>query len=648
MPQQEDIFAHIISEPNFDELLFDEFDNGAIIYFLLIADERYHNSDQPIIPDKIYDKIYRKAKKVDPTNKYFIGIGSDIRGGKIELPYPMGSLNQKYDNDIPKWLSSNNLSDNSFIITDKLDGISAMVIYSGEGTEVQIAFSRGNGIEGADITRHLSRILPDCNKSITIRGEVILTKSNFEILRNKVTSRTGEPYRNARNLVAGLMNAKENDPIVYDYIDFVAYEIIDRSMGKMEMLQELTNLNFLIPEWSKWQGTKELQLSVYTTLRKSLSNYEIDGIVVDVDDINERKRLNPTKETLNPEYSFKYKITDESNNASAPVTEIEFNVSKHGYLKPIIKIEPVELVGATITKCTGFNVKFISDYNIQPGCSINITRSGDVIPHCIGLDKPGEKSGIDYQMWLTKQLDKLGEWEMTENDVDAVLIDFHDRDDVVINQLIDFFDKIDAPYLGEGNITKLFKRGYDTPESIITLSKSNLVDVLGKNGEKVHQGLFDQLHPIPWYKLIGAHSTQRGIGIRKMKKLQTALGDDFLQHKLSDFLNVDGFDMKTANRAVAAIVNFSSFRENVKNYISIEDITPSGNKFENMKIVFSGWRDSELQARIEAEGGTMSTSVSSKTNLVVTPDPNSNTGKVKKAKMLGIEIISIGDLFDKL
>lgn len=410
--------------------------------------------------------------------------------------------------------------------------------------------------------------------------------------------------------------------------------------SKANMLNNLTNAGFLTPHWIEWTGNTltDKTLAYHLNVRRNSSEYEIDGIVIDVNEAKKRLGMNPTKDTLNPAYSVKYKVAAANNQAQTTVVDVKWNLSKHGYWKPTIHFTPVNLCGVTISNCTGFNAKFIYDNSINKGAKIQITRSGDVIPFCQKVIKPAE-------CWQEPD----GDWEWNETGVDAILVDADQHNDVQLNRLVDFFSAIDAPYLKKGNIQKLFDEGCTTPESIIVLSKATMRMVLGENGKKAYDGLHEKLSNIPLYKLMGAYSNERGIGIRRMKILHDALGADVLFDlcgKKDIIASVDRFDIKTAGKVVLAASKFYEFYEKVSKYITLasQDDLSTSNSLANEKIVFTGFRDKELQEAIESAGGTMQSSVSSKTTIVVTTDPNGSSTKIKKARDLGIKILSIDEM----
>lgn len=363
-----------------------------MIAFLQACDDAYFNDEDPLISDQEYDAVKRVAQQTHPKDPYFLGVGSEVRGGKVKLPFTMGSLNQKYEGETIEWVRKNQLMAAPHVITDKLDGTSAMVVYGESGT-IQIAYSKGDGFEGADITRHIRKfdsIPATASAGITVRGEVILSESSFNLLRTKVKTRAGQPYKNRRNMVAGLMNAGANDPIVYQHLRFIAYDIRGNQSSKSEQLKWLTDMHFETPGsvTVKGQQLDDQFLTAHLNDRRAQSVYELDGLVVEVDDAGHRRSLIKSADTLNPEYAIKYKIAEASNLKVTTVVAVEWNLSKDGYYKPRVQVEPVDLVGVTIQHATGFNAKFIAEHGIGPGAKVAITRAGDVVPFIIEVIEP--------------------------------------------------------------------------------------------------------------------------------------------------------------------------------------------------------------------------------------------------------------------
>lgn len=627
---------------------FDAFELDDIIELLMAADNAYHNA-QPLIDDQQYDALRQYAEQVDPNHVYFLGVGSQVRGGKVKLPHPMGSLTQVYDGDFAKWSAQHRLTNEDLLVTEKLDGYSTQIIYDATG-KLQIAYSRGDGIEGADITRHVSKFvklprrLPEAVNlkqhglislnPFEVRAEIIFKKADWEIIKDKIKRSGGGYYKNARNCISGLMNASENDPLVYNYISVVAYEVLGANgerLDKTEQLLVLEALGFETPVSVKVKGN--VDDAVLTTILNDMrtnSKYEIDGIVIDVNSHEKRKKMNPTRDTLNPEFARKFKIADASNLAIATVVDVEWNISKNGYLKPRVKIEPVELVGVTVQHATGFNAKFIVDNKIGPGAKIRITRSGDVIPFIVGVVSATE----------AKLPDEDVEWNATG--VDLVLTDMN-NDVVKLEQLIDFAAKVGIEHIGEGNMKSIFEAGFTTPTEFINMTPNEIGLAIGSHAiaKKIVKSRAEKINNQPWWQIAGAHPCfGRGIGQRKMKKLYEAFEGDISKLKdVNAIAGVEGFEAKTAKKIVSGYPTFLEF-VNATNIKFAAYEAPKGGDLAGQSFLFTGFRDKSLEKRIEDKGGKISSAVSSKLTYLVAADPSETSGKLTKARQLGTKIIT--------
>lgn len=614
----------------------DDFSSAEMIEMLKYADDQYFNNS-PVLSDEEYDTLKYYAQQNDPYNLYFEQVGVAVRTGKIKLPHQMGSLNQiYYGGDAIQWCKKHNLFDETLVCTDKLDGVSAMVVYDEKGN-FKSSFSRGDGIEGANIDRHTTKLsnfpLKVSESDLVVRGEIIFSKQKFEQVVNQIKTRSGQQYKNARNCIAGLMNAEKNDISVYKFIDFVAYQIVNDTRSKTDQLLTLKDLGFNTPRYNIITG-KQLQdeyLSHYVTDTKSTSEYELDGIVIDVDSGALRQKINPTKETLNPEYSVKYKIVGADNQKNATVVGVEWSKSKHGYLKPVVVFDPINLGGVTISRATGFNAAFIWNNKIGKDAVVNISRNGDVIPY------------INFVVNQSLPSMPEGNWEWNETGVDIILINPEEHSDVLINRLVDFFSTLSVSHMKEGNVTELFNNGFDTAEKIINMQESQLVSILGSNGSKVYESISEKLTNVPLYMLMGAYSTARGIGTRKIKKLQKEFNERLLSIKsINDIINVEGFDVKTANQVLKCIEMFVPFLEQISSRVVVNyNTNNSSGEFTGKSIVFTGFRDSNLENTIEQQGGNVSSGVSKKTSLVVAKDITENSSKIQKANQLGIPVVSL-------
>jgi len=645
---------------NYDSLKIDEIYN-----ILTYCTKEYREFGTSPLTDQEFDSLELYFHHANPTHKYFIGEGSSVRGDKIPLPIKMGGLNQAQIGELTPWISKNNLEDEKIIVSDKMDGVSCLLIYDDEGN-LQIAYSSSDGIEGQDISRHVSKIpnIPSTlNHKMLVRGEIEISDSAFEIVKTLVKTRGGKEYKNPRNCVAGLLNAKENNINVYEHLTFVAFEMVGIKTSKVKQLEEMKRQGFKIVNYHEFYGDElyDDMLAEFISSRKEKLDFAIDGVVLDVDSYAKRSLMTSDGDSLNPKYAVKYKVMDADNLALANVINVEVNVSKHGYIKTRINIEPTDLMGVTIQYCTGFNMKYIYNNEIEPGCEISITRSGDVIPFITGVTKQSGIEGDFTERFHENIKAQLGDilYDWNETGVDLILFNADENDEVIIKQTIAFFTAIDTPNLKEGNIRHMFAiKCYDSAQDAIiemlNYDKEQWVNYLGVNGGKIFDGIRTKTFNIPLYTLLGAVPFFGvGVGKRKFKKLVDELQIEdmsgFTSLTKEEMIEVDSFEEKTAAKVMEGMKEFIIFMGWLPKFVKIEFFKKASNSaMAGQSVVFSNVRDKALDAIIGDAGGDVKSSVSKNTTLVVTDDVNASTGKLNKARELGIEIIDLNELRERL
>lgn len=607
---------------------FDDFSAQELIEVLMYLDDTYNNDGELIIngqeaSDKIYDLIHHYTQKLDPTNIYFTGVGSSVRGGKIKLPFPMPSLNQEQVGEITKWVKDNNLEEEVIVITDKMDGASLMAVYD-QDCNFQIAYSRGDGMYGADVSRHYRKIQDKILLSgKTIRAEVIIAEMLFKDLKELVFKSDNTPYKNARNCVAGIMNSSEKPDNVYSFINVFAYQILNFDGSKMEELSLLLQAGFNVPPFIQVYG-KQLNdefLTKHLATRKKDQIYAIDGLVLDVNRKEKRDAMNKGITSGNPKSTVKYKVTDLTNQHVATVINVEYNVSKHGFLKPRVVFKPFELCGVTIQYATGFNAAFIRDNGIGPGAKVLVSRSGDVIPF---VEQTIEQ--------VTPQMPNC-ECYWNETNIDLIATDGGDEQQ--IQQLIDFCSSLELPHLKEGNVRTLFETGITTCEDIVNLSLVESVKLFGANGVKIHNGIQEQLTQVPLHVVMGSVPFfGRGVGKRKFNMLIQQIGPNYEEWTKSMIIKADGFDEKTATKIMEGIPQYINFVNKTQNVIVLKGQTKDTGPLTGHKVCMTGFRDSEMSDDIERLGGEVTSSVGNSTTYLVCIDPSSTSGKAQKARQI--------------
>ena len=644
------------------------FSISEVVEVLEFTSDQYHNNStdegESFLTDAQWDRLYKYLQDVDPVNKYLIGVGAAVRGDKVQLKYKMPGLDQVYEGETVKWIKSVNAPKGSTVIVmDKMDGNSGQIIYDTDGN-LQVAYSRGSSDEGKDLTRHFKRMKNcpqtgvglDDEGSFVVRVEVEMKEDVFERLNAQglLRSRSGEKAKNARNYVAGQLNSTEAEQVFYDNVDVIAYEVLSPNLSsKLLELRALANYGFdIVGYWIyECEVINDEILIEQLNKRHNISPWALDGLVIVYDDRKVRDAIPARKgSSLNPVHSKKFKVGQEDNFAIAEVVAIHRKVSKDGYIKPRVEITPVELVGVTVTYATAFNELFLQKNNIGVGAKIKITRSGDVIPFIMEVVQPAPNG------YEPPDVTEFGAYEWTApnangEQVDIVLLDADKSDDVKLQQLIVFFTNLGVEFISTKSLEKLYEAGYTNPEDIINAKVSDIQSIVGDaNGQKGMQSLSEKLNPVePWMLAGVTQYFGRGVGRRKLKKVYDATGK-VTGNTVNELVAVEGIEVKTAEKIVDGCAEYEAFLARISGkytFAEKEEIA-SGGVFEGQTVVFTGFRDKDAQAKIEALGGRVGSSVSAKTTLVVTKDVNSGSSKLTKARDLGIEVIDPEELYLRL
>ena len=613
-----------------------------LVDLLEMLSDAYYNTGESIVSDEIYDKLYDNLKERDPDNKYLKNVGASIKGTKelVKLPFEMGSLSKikPGGEELNKWIKKYK---GPYFLSDKEDGVSAQ-IYKNQNGEI-FMYSRGDGIEGQNISHLLQfiiskKILKKIPEGSSIRGELIISKDNFKKIEKQM--------KNARNAVAGLVNAKNFNRDVAKITEFVAYAILNPRHYYKEQIKLLKEYGFNVVENKSVNNLSEDSLKSYLIERRKNCDYEMDGIVV-VDDSKIYAHSGGY-----PEHSFAFKMLLDDQIAIATVVEVIWDPSKDGYLKPKIKIKPVDLLGVTVTYATAFNAKFIVDNNIGPGAKIKIVRSGDVIPYILEVTK-GAKDGPALPEFPYK-------WNNTQ--VDLILKDENDTNGkpiVTIKLLIHFFSTIGVKYLSEGIITKLVDKGYNSINKILKADKKKLYAIDGL-GEKIVDKIYEEIDrafsEMPLDIFIGAsNKLGRNLGTRKIKEIiimypnilkETGDDEDELYEKI---IKVPGFSEKLSKQFSTNFKSFKKFYEEISKIKDLSrfeelEIKKTNDMFHGKSFVFTGFRDKNLEKFISDNSGKISSSVSSNTFMLIHADNvDITSNKFIKAKEKKIKIIKKSD-----
>lgn len=614
-------------------------------------------SEQYDWSDALFDSLHKLIKDNYPENPFFVTVGSTVRTGKIDLPYQMGSLNQEFtDSDIANWVSRHNLQKETFVIMAKYDGNASEVLYD-SSTFIK-SFSRGNGTQGADTSRHMRYVLPKynidnsaiskailelgSNKTIAIRGEFIWSKSGFAYKGHALG------YKNGRNAVSGLMNKTDSDPILHE-IDYIPFTIdtISGQMDKVKQLELLKDAGFK-PTRYVTCTVEDLVCSkleeIIIQFKKEV-DYELDGIVIEVNSHITRNAIQPNNSSLNPEYAIKFKMNKPP--SVTTVIGVEWNCSKHGYLKPTVLYKPVDIDGVTCERATGFNARFILENKVGAGATIQLIRAGDVTPRILSVSG-GTVADLPED-------DGTWHWSLNDNDeeVDIILNDLPVAAKLL--KMANFAKVLKISHLGEGNINKIHQLlGITDTDDLLKVQRNNWVTAVGSNGDKIYDKLQEKLANVDECVLASASGCfERGIGTRKLKSILQQTKCPLTELTQIKLLNVRGVADKTMERVISGLDNYFAWLYEVDGYVNIiPTYSNAVKKYTGLNVVFTGFRNDDLQGYLETNGAGVKSTVSKTTNIIITPDKNANSTKLKQARKLiaegaNIEFMTVAEFKDK-
>jgi NAD-dependent DNA ligase len=622
----------MINKGNIDDLLI-EITTEQLVTLLQHAANNYYNGSS-IMTDDNYDILMEHLATVDPNNEFLNHIGFEVETkNKVTLPFFMGSMNKVKIDTIQVMHNWSKSYTGPYVISDKLDGVSAMLFFTTKDSKPQM-FTRGNGQQGQDITyliphiQNLSELsVTDLTDPIAIRGELIISKSDFE--------KHSDEFENARNLVSGIVNAKKVTTKLTSSVQFVAYEIMNPLMKPSKQLKMLTKMGFKTVTNVKVTELAESFVVDYLRERKSKSEFEIDGIIITDDNEHER----PTNE--NPKYAFAFKENDTF--ATVKVVNVEYDISKDGYIKPVVHIEPTRLDGVVISKATAHNGRYIMDNGIGVNAIIKIVRSGGVIPKIVDVVKR-----VDPLLPSVK-------WKWNKSNAEFV-VDDDDNEEaearILIKNLTYFFVTLDVVGLNEATIINLVNAGFNSIQKIIQASIDDLMTADGiqkRKATSIYNNIRKSITNVPLAKLMTASNLfGHGIGEKRLTKvlehipnlLTIKLSKEELKEKI---IEIDGFEEITASFIVDNLSKFVKFLQKVPEitFIIPEKNEVTGSLFDKMYIVFTGFRNETWENAITSNGGHVQSGVNGKTTMLVVKDEKETSTKTEKAKSLGVEIVSM-------
>jgi DNA ligase (NAD+) len=648
-------------------------------------DWRYYVQSEAVISDFEYDQLFAWLRKLEekhpeaaaedsPTQRVALGITKEFP--EVSHLVPMLSLDNSYNaDDLNDWHNRvrelTGEEEITYCIEPKFDGAGISVIY--ENDKLIRGATRGDGSVGEDITNNIKvlRSIPLSAKfssygiyRIEIRGEALINKKAFEKLNQKRMEEGEPPLANARNSASGGLRQQDPNLVAERKLEAFLYHVSvaqDKNENELlgtklhlhsENIDLLYSLGFKTPhgELKKVKGIENvIQFCHDFEKRREDLPYEVDGLVIKVDDLRLQRLCGYTSH--HPRWAIAFKFA--AKQATTKLLKVEFQVGRTGAITPVAKLEPVALAGVTISSISMFNEDFINEKDIRIGDRVLIERAGEVIPYIVQPVKEA-RSGHEKKIHFPERCPSCGErLHKPEGEANWRCINIKCPAQVV-ERLIHFVsrDAMDIAGFGASTVEEFVNDKLIA--SIPDIYRLDFSNVLGREGWK-EKSVNKLKEAIEKSKSQPLNRLLFGLGIRFVgettaKKLVAHVADldEFRDWSLEKFQEVEDIGPKVAQ----SLFDFFHTESNLKMIDELRGAgvntrhgqkkKTAGGKLDGITFLFTGtltMKRSDAEALAEKNGGIIQGSVTSKLNYLVVGE---NAGsKLDKAKKLGtVKIIN--------
>lgn len=636
--------------------------------------KKYYDDDNPEISDFEYDMLMVELRNLEKEYPELITkesltqkVGGHVKEGfeKVTHEVPLQSLQdvfsledvEDFDIRMHQKAKENGIEEVKYVVETKIDGLSAALEYK-DGILVRGA-TRGNGLVGEDVTKNLKTVKTIPHKidekiNITVRGEVFISKKDFEEMNQERQENDEELFANARNAAAGSLRQLDSQITAKRPLDIYIFNV-QKIEGKefnshYEELEYLEKLGFNVnPVRIQCTNIEEVKKAIQKIgeMREKLT-FGIDGAVIKIDNLKFREILGTTVKV--PRWAVAYKYPPETKETT--LKDIICQVGRTGVITPMAILEPVKVAGSTISKTTLHNEDFIKEKDLKIGDTVVIQKAGDVIPEISKVVKE-KRTGKEKDFEMPRVCPVCGAEAIREEGEAAVRCTGIECPAKLFRNLVHFVSReaMNIDGLGENIIQQLLEKHLiENIADIYSLSFEEIAS-LKKNGKKFAQNLKNSIENSKQndlYRLITALGIRHVGGkaskllAKKYKTLQA-----LAEAKFEELQEMNDIGEVMAN----SIVEFFA-QEQTKDLLkrledagintkAIEEET-TDNRFEGQTFVLTGslqkFTRKEAEDLIEKFGGKTSSSVSKKTNYVLAGEDAGS--KLTKAQSLGVNIIS--------
>lgn len=637
----------------------------------------YYVLDDSSVSDYDFDLRLKELKKLEDLHPEFydsnsptVRVGGDITKNFATIVHnsPMYSLDNSYSiEDLYDWEKriKKIIEDNiEYTCELKYDGASISLSYI-DGKFVK-AITRGDGIQGDDVTPNIKTIptVPlvlqgDFIKNFDIRGEIVMPIEGFKKLNSERVSNGEEPFKNPRNTASGSLKLQDSKEVSKRPLECLLYSIVESSgiiKSQYESLEIAKKLGFNVSNEIKLAKSIEevFEFIKYWEINRNNLPFEIDGVVIKVNDTNQQNELGFTSKF--PRWAISYKFKPEQ--SSTILKNISYQVGRTGSITPVANFEPIDLAGTIVKRASLHNSDFINKMDIRINDTVFVEKGGDIIPKIVKVDLSKRSVSSEKTIYINHCPECNSELKRNEDEANHYCLNYNFCQPQVSGRIQHFISRkaMDIDGLGAETVNLLVEHNLIKNYSDLYRLKTEDIIGLERMAQKSSENL---ISGVLLSKEISFDRVLYGLGIRHVgvtvaKKLAYHYNniDALMCASYEDLETVDEIGGKIAE----SVINFFAAQENVmiindlKFYglnfqVSSSKIIKSDKLLGSMFVVsgvFSQFSRDELKLEIEKNGGKVKSSISTKTSYVIAGD-NMGPSKRLKAESLNVAIISEED-----
>ncbi|MCM4161072.1 NAD-dependent DNA ligase LigA [Antarcticibacterium flavum] len=635
----------------------------------------YYVLDKPVISDFDFDLKLKELQKLEDQNPEFFDPNSPTQrvGGAITKNFqtvfhdhPMYSLSNSYSKEeLEDWEKRvKKLVDGKveFVCELKYDGASISLTY--ENGELVRAVTRGDGVQGDDVTNNVKTILSvplrlkgEFPKRFDIRGEIVLPYEGFAKLNAERVEAGEEPYANPRNTASGSLKLQDSTEVAKRPLDCLLYNIVGERLdlvSQFDSLEKARSWGFKVPKEAKLTASVDEVLNYvnYWEQHRHELPYEIDGVVVKVNDFRQQEELGFTAKSPRWAIAYKFKAEQEA----TILKKITYQVGRTGAITPVANLKPVQLAGTVVKRASLHNADQIEKLDIREGDTLFVEKGGEIIPKIVGVDFGKRDPDSQPTQYITHCPECETLLVRNEGEAQHYCPNLSGCPPQIIGRIQHYISRkaMDIEGLGGETVALLVKEGLIINYADLYQLQKEQVLPLERMAEKSADNLIQGIaksREIPFERVLFALGI-RYVGETVAKKLARHFKSiaALAQATEEELVNID----EIGERIAQSVTAFFEVEENrilvqklkeagVQMELAAEEFAHHTNILEGNTFVISGVfhqvSRNELKKLIEDNGGKVSGSISSKTNYLVAGE-NMGPSKLAKAEQLGTKILS--------